>query len=903
MILAAILAVGPFGAPASAAVFHVAPDGNDAWSGALARPNAGRTDGPLATLQGARDAVRRLKAKGPLAEPVRVLIADGTYRLAAPVVFEPGDSGTEKCPVTYEAAPGAKPVFDGGRTITGFKPGPDGLWTATVPDVKSGQWYFEQLWVNGRRAVRARSPNKFYYYVRRAVHDGADPATGKPVDLSKRAFIADQKDFALLGTVPKERWTDTIIVAYHAWETSLHRVAALDPKARAVITTGDAPWPFLWLGPGQRYHVENLKAALDAPGEWFLDRDGTLYYKPLSGEDMTKAEVVAPLASGFLILAGDARKGHFVEHLALRGLTFRHGQYLLPPQGHGDAQAAVRIGGAIQADGARHVAVEGCEIAHVGTYAVWFRRGCRDCRVVRCHLHDLGAGGVKLGDGWENDNPQPADQTSHNRVDNNIIQDGGHLFRGAVGVWIGHSAYNEVTHNDIADFRYTGVSVGWRWGYAPSQAHHNKVEFNHIHHLGWGVLSDMGGVYTLGTSPGTTVSNNHIHDVYSYDRYGWGGIGLYNDEGSTGIVMENNLVHDCHSSFNHHYGKENVVRNNIFAFGKVTQLNRARVEPHLSFTFERNLVYWTEGEFLHGNWKDANVRLASNLYWDASGKPVSFAGMPLAEWQAQGKDAGSLVADPQFVDPKARDFRLRPGSPAEKIGFEPFDFARAGVYGDAAWIALARARTYPAVEYAPDPPSLALAICDDFERADGQTVLPDASVHHEGRAALLALSSEAPAGGKRCLKMTDAADLQFAFNPHFFYVPRHTGGVTRCRFDVKMGPGATLVHEWRDDASPYRVGPSIYVQQGKLLAQGKPLLDVPTGVWFRIEVAAGLGGDATGTWDLTVTLPGQAPKTFAKLPVGSRAWKKLDWLGFCSVATQPTTIWLDNLELTNPAAQ
>ena len=108
-----------------------------------------------------------------MAAPVRVSFAAGTYALTAPVEFVAEDSGTEAAPVTYEAAPGAKPLFSGGRIITGWKRGADGIWTASVPEVKAGRWYFEQLWVNGERATRARSPNEFYYYMVRKVDRGS----------------------------------------------------------------------------------------------------------------------------------------------------------------------------------------------------------------------------------------------------------------------------------------------------------------------------------------------------------------------------------------------------------------------------------------------------------------------------------------------------------------------------------------------------------------------------------------------------------------------------------------------------------------------------------------------------------------------------------------------------------
>ena len=877
---------------------HVAPRGDDRASG--------RADAPLATLEGARLAVRKLPR--PLSEPVRVIFAAGTYRITQAVAFDEKDSGEAGRSISYEAAPGAVVVISGGAELPAFEAGADGRWTLGTPP---GTERFEQLWVGERRAIRARTRDPGTRFLRNVESESTLPSGSAGPGMSELTLRLDPKELEAFAKVGAAEAQDAVVNFYHKWDSTRSRVESADPAAGVLKVRGPAQKANTAFDHHTGVVIENLPSLLDEPGEWFLSRAGRLTYQPRPGEAVGTARATYPVAEKLLTFAG--KPGDKVRHLVFRGLAFRHAKGLPSLAIAVPNQAAVRtVDGVITLEHATQVAFVGCELSHVGGYGFSLGRGTREVSVEKCLVTDLGAGGVKVG--TLNDEAEPENHASHHRVRNNIIRDGGHIFPCAVGIWIGSSSDNQVTHNEVSDFFYSAVSVGWRWGYAPSNAKRNRVEWNHLHHLGKGLLSDMGGVYTLGPSEGTSVSHNLIHDVTCFTYGGWG---LYTDEGSTGITMEGNVTYDTtDGGFHQHYGKDNVIRNNVFAFSEEYQVKRSRAEDHLSFTFEKNIVFFDRGELLGSNWTGttANFLNKDNVYWDVSGRPVTFTDkkLPLAEWQKKGQDLGSAVADPLFVDPARRDFRLKPGSPALAMGIRSIDVSAMGVLrDDPAWRRLADTfeRGAPAVR-PPRPEAPALNLRQAFEGriVDQQRPFPHAtpalsalrSTPGKPRVSLgdaLRLTTAKQAEGKQSLLFQDAPGLPSHYYPMLSFHPNHRTGVSRVSFALYLEPKAVFIHEWRTKGNPYRTGPVLHIQNGRLTGVKGLDMAVPTQKWIRFDLSAVIGDAVTGRWDLKVTPEGEPAKEFKGLPCRHPDMKSLGWVGFISNADEKTAFYLDDLAI------
>ena len=593
---------------------YVAVDGNDAWSGRLAVANADGSDGPLRTLAGAQAAVRRLK--GELTEPreIRVGIRGGVYELEAPWAFGPDDSGfgrttnirAQTWPVVWTALAGETPVISGGRRITGpwRRETVNGqtVFTTMPPADLLADGGFTQLWVNGERRLRPRLPKQGVWQVERGIaSDFSVWGHSHPSDAFVYGDGKIRADWSNLN--------DVELLLYGWWVDRRVKIRSVDEATRTVHFDRTAKLRMEW-GPGDGvdFVVENVFEALTEPGEWYLDKAaGKLFYIPLPGEDPDTAEVVAGRLPKLVEIDGGG-------HLRFEGLAFAYGEWSLPPDEAGSMQAAMHVPAAISIRNAEDCVFSQCRIEHVGTYAMDMREGVTETRLEGCTLSDLGAGGVVIWHGCR-----------RNALVDCEIANGGLMHAAAVGVLIGKASGNRVEHCHIHDFFYTGISVGWTWGYAESDGYGNIIEWNHIHDIGKGLLSDMGGIYLLGHASGTRLRYNHIHDI-SCRRYG--GWCMYTDEGSTDVLMESNLCYRANRDpFHQHYGRNNTLHNNILAYGGDAVLAYGKPEAHLGLIFERNILVSRDTPILRNankdRWRVEQTEFRDNLYWCETG-PVYF---------------------------------------------------------------------------------------------------------------------------------------------------------------------------------------------------------------------------------------------------------------------------------------
>ncbi|HVR87811.1 MAG TPA: hypothetical protein VMU54_26060, partial [Planctomycetota bacterium] len=293
---------------------------------------SGRDDNPIAR---ARDAARGKKAT--------ILLRGGIYFLPETLVFRPEDSET-----TYQAVPGETVVVSGGRAISGWKRSEDGLWTAQIPE----GFRFNQLFIDGKRRTRARTPNEGAFF-----RVDGQLTEDKPTKLKYREGDL-QAAWGVRG--------DVEVIALQKWAELRMPIVSIDAPSRTAVLSGDCHKGII--ESGARYWIENSLDFVDAPGEWYLDKKtGVLTYKPLAGEDPARVVAIAPALQQLVRIEG-------AKQLRFEGITFSHADWSIGPKGFSDSQAAIDFPGAVWAQGAVGCSFEDCVVSHVGGYGIEFSR-------------------------------------------------------------------------------------------------------------------------------------------------------------------------------------------------------------------------------------------------------------------------------------------------------------------------------------------------------------------------------------------------------------------------------------------------------------------------------------------------------------------------------------------------
>lgn len=672
-----VLAAGTGAVLAAEVTLHVSAQGRDTWSGLLAAPNAERSDGPLASMGGARDALRRLRQGGALPKgkgAVTVRFQGGRYEQVTPVSFTAEDSGTAEAPVVFAAAPGAQVRITGGVALWQMRALTDTNVLRRLPEAARGNVKVVSLPAQG-----------LYDYGVEPVGSSAGPASGlqliygdEPMTLARwpnegTVLVAETPEGRTGNTFMYEedapsRWTDEADPRgqgywAHDWAACAIAFERIDPATRTI--TQKVPGSGYGFRKGGYWFGYNLLCELDRPGEYYLDRlDGRLYFWPPERPGGARAEV----SVGTRLVQMDE-----ASHVQFRGLTFENCR-----------------GAAVQISGGAGVAVIGCTLRNIGHKAVTVRGG-KGHRIAGCEMHRLGDGGIASRAGDE----RTLEHCGH-VFDNNHIHDYARFSQTyGAAVQIGGCGHR-VSHNLIHNGPHVAVLFGGR---------ENVMEYNEIHSVCL-TSGEMGAFYAGRdwTLVGNVVRGNYIHDIYNPRPQRNRAIML--DDGAAGIRMTGNLIVRVAEGISLS-AVDNVVENNVFVechpavagwqtWGTPESFIPPKgvhaQMPEQLFALPVDGPPWKERYPQLAMLRDAirdktlrapetRTRVERNVVWGGPevwlvhARPYPYSA---DTWMVGENNLAGV--DPLFADASKDDYRMRPESPAFKTGFKALAVEKMGLY-------------------------------------------------------------------------------------------------------------------------------------------------------------------------------------------------------------------------------
>ena len=542
--------------------------------------NDGTRQSPKATLSSALRQARewRRTEDNRIQGGITIYVEGGTYAFHEPVFIRPEDSGTKESPTIIRSVGDEKVILSGGISINGWKK-QGKVWVADVPAFNGRPLDFRQLWVNGKKAVRARDVEDFEKMNRICSVDEKNEILYVPA-VSIRRLIDNKGNL-------KAKYAEMVL--HQMWCVANLRIRSVEvqgdiaairfhqPESRIQF---EHPWPRPMVttdGHNSAFYLTNARELQDVPGEWYHDIDARkVYYYPREGEKMQEAEVIVPAVETLVRVEGTLDRP--VCHIRFEKITFSYTTWMRPSEkGHVPLQAGMyltdgyridpkmqrnylnhpldnqgwlgRPAAAVRVVAARQIDFERCRFEHLGSTGLDYEEAVQGGVVRGCLFRDIAGNGLLVGSfspaAHETHLPyDPADRRevcTQQQINNCYFTEIGNEDWGCLAIAAGYVGDVNIEHNEISEVPYSGISLGWGWTQTVNCMRNNRVHANLIHHYAKHMY-DVAGIYTLGSQPKSYVTENCVHSIYKpgyvHDPNHW--FYLYTDEGSSFITVRDN---------------------------------------------------------------------------------------------------------------------------------------------------------------------------------------------------------------------------------------------------------------------------------------------------------------------------------------------------------------------------